>query len=151
VAKAPKPNKFESLTKDDLLRLVLEQEDELEKWRPKPPKYKLGQVLVSTKTKHPYWTGQTAVYFQVISLECRGGKWHYGYARTNTQGIFHSFSEETLRELTQAELTGTTAPAAPQPTMAEASGVIQNSAPMPMPTTGEVGQLVGFDFETPEP
>jgi hypothetical protein len=102
-----KKNKFDELNRMDLLKLVLEQEDELEKLRPKPAKFKLGQVLALVVSKHQWHPGQPAVYFSVLSVENRLGEWHYGYSRAGVS-TFHAYPEKKLRALAQSEIDGST-------------------------------------------
>lgn len=102
-------NKFDAYTKDDLLRLCLQQESELEQLRPKPAKFKMGQVLAC---KQAHWTGQPAGFFSVLSVELRNGKWFYGFAKTtgynNNGQTYQTFPEDKLRVLTATEIDGST-------------------------------------------
>ncbi len=125
----PKINKFDSLDRDGLLRQCIELEDELERLRPKPPRFKLGQ-LVACSSKAPYnWAGQPATFYVVLSVENRGGKWYYGYAKTSSQGSFHAFPEDKLRAITQMELTGIETPGIqPQASVAETGSVVPQFA-----------------------
>lgn len=119
-------SKFEALSKDDLLRVCLEQEDELEKLRPKPAKFRFGQVLrAENSVLRQTYAGQPYVYFTVLYVEYRNGKWHYGYAkRTNSvTGGFNTLPEDVLRAVSTAEVEGTIQPVpgqAPQPTVVHA-------------------------------
>lgn len=129
-----KQNKFEVLTREELVLACLELEDELARLRPKPPKYKMGQVL-AFGIKHPMWVGQPTVFFTVLSVEHRNGKWLYGYAaNVGPGGTFQTYPEDRLRPLTPTEIDGTQ-PAATLATPAamEASTV---TAPNTAPNTG---------------
>lgn len=110
--KSDSKNKFDSLTRDELLRAVLELEDENAKLRPKAAKFKLGQ-LVAYGNKNPWVQGQPAFFFTVLSTENRYGDWYYGYAKNGSHG-FHVYPEDKLRFVTTAELEGTLAPASPE-------------------------------------
>lgn len=128
-----KPNKFDSLDREELLRRCLEQEDELEKLRPSPPKFKLGQLLASPSKNAYGWQGQPASYFIALSVENRMGRWFYGYAKHSSPGAFHAFPEDKLRAITPEELNGLEAPVvAPAGPMVQ--GVTNNSlTPVPAP------------------
>jgi hypothetical protein len=99
-----KENKFNTLKREDLLKLCLEMESELEQLRPKPAKFKLGQ-LVALVAKNPWYTGQPAIFFAVLSVEHRAGEWHYGYAKSGPHN-FHVHPERKCRALTPTELDG---------------------------------------------
>lgn len=107
-----KKSKFDVATREELLKIVLEQEDELVKLRPAPAKFKLGQLVAQESKpnfKHPFWGGQPTLFFTVLSVENRHGDWYYGYAKS---GIgFLVFAEKQLRELNKVELEGVVAPA----------------------------------------
>ena len=120
----PKLNKFDELKRDDLLKLCLEQENELEQLRPRPPKFKLGQVLFSQGKNAYNWAGQPGTFFVVLSVENRMGKWYYGYAKA-PGSAFHAFPEEKLRAATALELTG----------MDQPQATITESGPNQNPTT----------------
>jgi hypothetical protein len=143
-----KPNKFDELKRDDLLRLVLEMEDELETLRPKPARFKLGQ-LVAFRAPNQYWKGQPAVYFSVLSTELRNGEWFYGHSRSGPQ-TFVVYPEKKCRELTQTELDGTPAVQSNEPQ--DVPPAMQASAPgMGLPgglgyPTGNTSNSLG-DFE----
>lgn len=108
-----KPNKFEMLTHAELVLACLELEDEVSRLRPKPPKFKLGQVL-AYGMKHPIWIGQPTTLFTVLSVEHRNGKWMYGYAQNvAASGVFQLWPEDKLRALTPAEIDGTQPAATP--------------------------------------
>jgi hypothetical protein len=97
-------SKFESLDKTELVKKCLEQEDELEKLRPKPPKFKVGQVLAFPSK--PQWTGQPAAYFSVLRIERRpDGGWGYAYS-VGLQGSGAFYPENKLRPLSSIELEG---------------------------------------------
>lgn len=98
-----KSNKFDGLNKTELLQKCLEQEDELVKLRPKPAKFRLGQIVAG---KNPNWSGQTHSYFKVLSVEYKYGQWSYGYA-TAAGGKFQTRPEEELRALSITEMDGT--------------------------------------------
>jgi len=106
-------SKFDELKRDDLLRLCLEQESELEQLRPKPAKFKLAKFklgqLVALMTKNPWMQGQPAIFFVVLSVQHQAGEWHYGYARSGPHN-FHVHAERKCRALTPTELDGTQAP-----------------------------------------
>lgn len=111
-----KKSKFDLATRDDLLKIVLEQEDELAKLRPAPAKFKLGQLVAQENRpnfKHPVWNGQPSIYFTVLSVENRHGDWYYGYAKSASG--FLVFAEKQLRELNKVELEGVVAPADASP------------------------------------
>lgn len=97
-------NKFDNLSRGDLLRSCLEMEDELERLRPKPAKFKLGQIVVSPG-KSPYGGAQPCFAFTILSVEQRNGKWHYGWDKHSVHG-FRVFPEEKLRALTPTEIDG---------------------------------------------
>jgi len=101
---AAKKNKFADLDRDGLIRACLELENENAQLRPKPALYKLGQVL-AYGTKNPIWNGQPAAYFQVLSVENRMGKWHYGYQKSGIHG-FGVFPEDKCRAITVNEFDG---------------------------------------------
>jgi hypothetical protein len=108
-------NKFDSLKRDELLRHCIELEDELQRLRPKPPKFKLGQLLAFTGQKNPWMRDQPAIYFTVLALEQRAQEWYYGHSKSSSSPTgWHSYAEKKCRELTKTELDGTPAPAEAQ-------------------------------------
>jgi hypothetical protein len=115
-------NKFDDLKREDMLRLLLEQEDELEKYRPKPARFKLGQLLALDVPKNQSYPGQPAIYFSVLNLEYKNSEWHYGYSQ-RALGLFNTYPERKLRALSATEVDGSAMPA--QPT---ASGVVLTTA-----------------------
>jgi hypothetical protein len=112
-----KSNKFDDLKRDDLLRMLLEQEDELERYRPKPAKFKLGQLLALPlgPGKHQWHPGQPAIFFVALALEHRNGEWHYGYSQRGP-GLFNLYPEKKLRALTATEIDGTAMDGTPEAT-----------------------------------
>ena len=137
-------NKFDALDKADLLKLCLEQEQELENLRPKPPKFKLGQLICNASGgKNPWMRGQPAIHFVVLSVENRAGEWHYGYSQLN-QHSFNVFPEKKLRALTKTELDGTPSENTPVPNFVIGTGT-------GLAGTGAHG-LMAHDIETdPQP
>lgn len=103
-----KKNRFEEFNKEDLLRICLEQEDELQKLRPKPAKFKVGQV-VAIGHKNSWMNGQPAVFFQILNVEHKNGEWHYAYA-TGPGQTFMTYLEKHLRALTPSEIEGLKSP-----------------------------------------
>lgn len=128
-------NKFEEMSRMELLRLCLELEDENEKLRPKPPRFKLGQLVAYYEPKmapgafkHPWHPGQPAIYFTVLSLELKNEGWFYGHTRTSAQN-FAYYPEKKCRELTEMELKGQEPLDAPGPMEVQAPGLAQAHIP----------------------
>lgn len=131
-------NKFDKLTKEDLLKACLEMEDELERLRPKPAKYKLGQVLAHVKgwpfPPGSFHRGQPGHLFVVLSVECRGGLWYYGYAKrpgSSGPGSFSTYPESQVRALTPTEIDG----------QSPAQSSAQSDEALPM--TGQASEVAG--------
>ena len=99
-------SKFDELGRDELLRRVLELEDENQRLRPPAAKFKLGQLVAMPTPKHQYMPGQRAIFFTVLKVEWRYDTWHYAWARSGTQ-TFSTYPENKLRALTPTELDGT--------------------------------------------
>lgn len=136
-------NKFEELKRDELLGLCLQMEDELEKLRPKPAKFKLGQLLAYTGNKNAWMREQPAIYFVVLSLESRDGTWFYGHSKKDAQN-WHTFPEKKCRELTKTELDGSDAPA--QAMEAQTPGPTFHTMQAPGIGTGALPAVVPGDF-----
>jgi hypothetical protein len=122
------PNKFETASRDELLRRVLELEDEVERYRPKPPKFKLGQLVAFAGQKNPWMREQPAIYFTVLSLELKENGWHYGHSK-NSPTTFVTYPEKKCRELTKTELEGDSNPPEAQPQTLEAQAPGLNIPP----------------------
>ena len=138
------PNKFDSLTRDDLLKRLLEQEDELLRLRPKPSKFRLGQVLMY-QGKHPFWALQPGATFVVLSVESRNGKWYYGYSRVGHN--FQVFPEEKCRALTPTETDGT--PSATEPVQEPVpTSLVQGQGAQAPQVVVQNPLTVAWDFES---
>jgi hypothetical protein len=133
-----KPNKFDELSRAELLQRVLVQEDELERLRPKPPKFKLGQLVAywdpkapTANFKHPWMPGQPAVYFTILSMELKNEGWFYGHSRTNAQSqpAFSLYPEKKCRALLPTELDGSNALEAQETDVLGQVGAMQAQAP----------------------
>jgi len=146
---AAKKNKFLDLSRDELIRALLELEDENAKLRPAPAKYKLGQVL-AYGTKNPIWNGQPTAYFQVLSVENRMGKWHYGYQKSGIHG-FGVFPEDKCRALTATELDGTSAATTPVASEASTLGAILGTPGHVVNTPAPIAPVAGgWPMDNPE-
>ena len=133
-------NPFDTMDRQELIRRCLEQEDELRVLRPKPAKFKLGQV-VAQGTKNNWMRGQPALYFSILSVENRLGEWYYGY-NINGPHSFAVFPEKALRVLDATEMDGT----------AEKSAQVGSAFPAisPEPTPEHVPHMViGSSNTTP--
>lgn len=115
--------KFDELSRDELLKACLELEDENATLRPKPARFKQGQLVAYTGARNPWMREQPAIYFTVLSTECNNGLWFYGHSKSGPQS-WHLYPEKKCRELTEAELKGSIVPVvAPQAMEASAPGL----------------------------